>query len=69
MNRYERGWWSWRGRSRGSGIDGCMYCCDEVKRHSVCLFASTAFAGNAPAPQQVVVTNTPRSTCTDGRPR
>ena len=26
MNRCERGWWNWRGRSRVSGIGGCMFC-------------------------------------------
>jgi hypothetical protein len=24
MNRCERGWWSWRGRSRASDIGGCV---------------------------------------------
>ncbi len=27
MNRCARSWWSWRGRSRASAIDGCMRCC------------------------------------------
>src|SRR5207249_3675622 len=31
MSRYARGWWSWRGRSRASGIGGCMCCCDETE--------------------------------------
>ena len=26
MSRCARGWWSWRGRSRASGIGGCMCC-------------------------------------------
>jgi hypothetical protein len=31
MNRCGRVWWSWRGKSRASGIGGCMCCCDEVE--------------------------------------
>ena len=30
MSRCGRGWWSWRGRSRASGIGGCMCCCGEA---------------------------------------
>jgi pectate lyase len=29
MSRCARGWWNWRGKSRASGIDGCM-CCGAV---------------------------------------
>src|SRR5213593_1008094 len=31
MNRSARGWWSWRGRNRASGIGGCRCCCDAVE--------------------------------------
>jgi hypothetical protein len=32
MNRCERGWWSWRVRSRASATGACRCCCGEAER-------------------------------------